>query len=36
MTQAESTLEIIDVLVSEGEGGRDLGYVIEALRRRRP
>jgi 3-hydroxyisobutyrate dehydrogenase-like beta-hydroxyacid dehydrogenase len=34
MTQAESTLEIIDALVSEGEGGRDLGYVIEALRRR--
>lgn len=34
MTQAESTLEIIDVLVAEGEGGRDLGYVIEAVRRR--
>ncbi len=34
MTQAESTLEIIDVLVAQGEGGRDLGYVIEAVRRR--
>ena len=34
MTQAEATLEIIDVLVAEGEGGRDLGYVIEAVRRR--
>ncbi len=34
MTQAESTLELIDVLVAQGEGGRDLGYVIEAVRRR--
>jgi hypothetical protein len=34
MTQTEATLAIVDALVAAGEGGRDLGYVIEAVRRR--
>jgi 3-hydroxyisobutyrate dehydrogenase-like beta-hydroxyacid dehydrogenase len=34
MAQTEATLAIVDGLVAAGEGGRDLGYVIEAVRRR--
>jgi 3-hydroxyisobutyrate dehydrogenase-like beta-hydroxyacid dehydrogenase len=34
MTQAEHTLEIVRALLAGGDSGRDMGYVIEAVRRR--
>jgi 3-hydroxyisobutyrate dehydrogenase-like beta-hydroxyacid dehydrogenase len=34
MTQAERTLEIVTALLAGGDSGRDMGFVIEAVRRR--
>jgi len=34
MPQLERTLEIVDQLVADGEGGRDMGFVVEGARRR--
>jgi 3-hydroxyisobutyrate dehydrogenase-like beta-hydroxyacid dehydrogenase len=34
MPQLERTLEIVEQLVADGEGGRDMGFVVEGARRR--
>jgi 3-hydroxyisobutyrate dehydrogenase-like beta-hydroxyacid dehydrogenase len=35
MPQLERTMEIVDRLIAEGEGQRDMGFVVEAARRHR-
>lgn len=35
MPQLERTMEIVDGLVADGDGQRDMGFVVEAARRRR-
>jgi hypothetical protein len=35
MPQAERTRELVSELVERGEGDRDMGFVVEAARRRR-